>query len=546
MKKYIYGMAIAASLFSLSSCLGDLDTQPLNETDKSAQQAYSTYEGFEKGLAYIYGSFSLVSQNDPGSSDISVDDAGQSDLMRQFVVLNEMSADALKCVWGDSYITDTQNATWTSTPNAATIAVYTRGMVTVTRANEFLKQSAGSSIEGVEKLRSEARLLRAYAYFMLMDLYGNPPFATEENIGGDLPKQLGRKALCEWIESELKELVADDNLADASAAVYPRVSKGLAQALLARLYLNSEVYTGTARWTEARDAAQAVISMGAYSLCPNYQQLFMQDNSENANARKEFVFAIAYDAEHTQTWGGTTHLVSGSMGDDAAQAVAEGLGYSTGSMISRERWNGYHVPDQYVAYFDLQDVSWGKKDAFGYNRETSDKRAMLTNYGNTQEWDKSSADTGWRCWKFSSRASDGSLRSTDAYTKFSSADFPVIRLAEMYLIYAEAQARLDGGQTTNATAMGYVKQLRDRAGVDMPSSLSLDFLLEENAREFMWEGHRRVDLIRYGYFTSMSFPWPYKNGVPNGKSAIPSYRTIYPILTTDLAENPNLSQNPGY
>ena len=129
MKKIIYSLAIAASTLALNSCIGDLDTLPLNETDKTAQQAYQNIEDLEKGLAYIYGSYSLVSQNDAGSSDIAVEDAGQSELLRQYVVLNEMSVDALKCAWGDSYITDTQNATWSATPNAATIAVYTRCLV---------------------------------------------------------------------------------------------------------------------------------------------------------------------------------------------------------------------------------------------------------------------------------------------------------------------------------------------------------------------------------------------------------------------------------
>jgi hypothetical protein len=122
----------------------------------------------------------------------------------------------------------------------------------------------------------------------------------------------------------------------------------------------------------------------------------------------------------------------------------------------------------------------------------------------------------------------------------------MFRLAEMYLIYAEAKTRLDGGITTDSKVMGYVKALRDRAGLSTPSSVDLDFILKERACELMWEGHRRTDLIRYGYFTSMSFAWPYKGGVPDGKAAIPSYKTVYPLLQTDLTENPNLVQNEGY
>ena len=122
----------------------------------------------------------------------------------------------------------------------------------------------------------------------------------------------------------------------------------------------------------------------------------------------------------------------------------------------------------------------------------------------------------------------------------------MMRLGEIYLIYAEAQARLSGGQTNDATALGYVNALRQRAGVSEQSYVDLEFLLKERARELMWEGHRRVDLIRYGYFTSAQFPWPYKGGVPNGKVSLPSYRTIYPLLLSDVTANPNLVQNPGY
>ena len=117
-----------------------------------------------------------------------------------------------------------------------------------------------------------------------------------------------------------------------------------------------------------------------------------------------------------------------------------------------------------------------------------------------------------------------------------------------YLIYAEADARLNGGNVTDETAKGYIRQLRQRAGVDAttPSIMNLNWLLDERARELMWEGHRRVDLIRYDYFTSMQFPWTLKGGVPNGKIALPDYRTIYPIIISDLNANPKLVQNPGY
>ncbi|OKZ12271.1 RagB/SusD family nutrient uptake outer membrane protein [Bacteroides stercorirosoris] len=549
MKKYIYSLAIAMSALTLNSCIGDLDTMPLNETDKTAEQVYVTLGDFEKGLAYIYGSFSLVSQSDPGSADINVGDAGASELVRQYMVLNEMSVGSLKCVWGDAYVADLQNNSWTTAPNDALIAVYTRCMMIVTRANEFLLQSDKKiDMEGIKELRAEARFLRSLGYYILLDLFGNPPFALPENIGGVLPTQIGREGLFNWIESELKAIISGEGgeaLPNKGSVAYPRADKGAAQAVLARMYLNAEVYTGTARWADAKAAAEAVIAMG-YKLCPNYEELFMQDNTENLNARNEFIFAIAYDRDKTQSYGGTTALINASLGEDANNGIAAALGYPAGTKISRDQWNGYHVPNEYVANFDLVGVDWEAKSGFGYNREKSDRRAFFYNIGGVEAYDKANVNSGWRCWKFNSRASDGTLYSTDNYTIFSSADFPMFRLAEMYLIYAEAQARLDGGTTTDSKAMGYIKELRDRAGVTTPSSINLDFILKERACELMWEGHRRTDLIRYGYFTAMSYPWPYKGGIPDGKVALPSYRTVYPLLQSDLSENPNLVQNTGY
>lgn len=549
MKKYIYSLAIAMSALTLNSCIGDLDTMPLNETDKTAEQVYVTLGDFEKGLAYIYGSFSLVSQSDPGSADINVGDAGASELVRQYMVLNEMSVGSLKCVWGDAYVADLQNNSWTTAPNDALIAVYTRCMMIVTRANEFLLQSDKKiDMEGIKELRAEARFLRSLGYYILLDLFGNPPFALPENIGGVLPTQIGREGLFNWIESELKAIISGEGgeaLPNKGSVAYPRADKGAAQAVLARMYLNAEVYTRTARWADAKAAAEAVIAMG-YKLCPNYEELFMQDNTENLNARNEFIFAIAYDRDKTQSYGGTTALINASLGEDANNGIAAALGYPAGTKISRDQWNGYHVPNEYVANFDLVGVDWEAKSGFGYNREKSDRRAFFYNIGGVEAYDKANVNSGWRCWKFNSRASDGTLYSTDNYTIFSSADFPMFRLAEMYLIYAEAQARLDGGTTTDSKAMGYIKELRDRAGVTTPSSINLDFILKERACELMWEGHRRTDLIRYGYFTAMSYPWPYKGGIPDGKVALPSYRTVYPLLQSDLSENPNLVQNTGY
>lgn len=547
MKKYILSLTIAVSALSLNSCLGDLDTVPLNETDKTIDQLYNTLDDYEMGLAYIYGSFCLVSQSNPGEADINVSDAGQSEMIRQYIVLNEMSTDAMNCPWGDTYVSDLINTNWTSAPNNAMYAVYTRCMMIVTRANEFLNQS-GKDLDGLKELRAEARFLRALGYYILLDLFGNPPFALPENIGGELPSQIGRTALFEWIEQELKSIINGENgevLPNTND--YPRATKGAAWAVLARMYLNAEVYTNEARWADAKSAASEVIGMG-YKLCSNYGHLFMQDNGENADARNEFIFSIAYDRDKTQSYGGTTCMINASVDDAARIGIAAALGYPEGSKIARDQWNGYHVSNEFVsANYEMTGVEWGATSGLGYNYAQSDQRAMFYNIGCTQEIDKTNANTGWRCWKFNSMESNGNLCTDESkYTVFSSSDFPMFRLAEMYLIYAEAQARMDGGKTSDQTAVGYVKALRTRAGLSCPSTIDTDFILKERACELFWEGHRRTDLIRYGYFTSISHPWPYKGGIPDGKVNLESYRTIYPLPISDLSENPKLVQNPGY
>jgi hypothetical protein len=434
-------------------------------------------------------------------------------------------------------------------------AVYTRAVKAIALVNEYLLQTEDSRLEArgqshlIEKVhgyRAEARFHRAMFFYVLMDEFGNPPFPMPENIGGENPKQIKRADLFAWLETELLDLASENSAMPEKGEVeYPRPTKGSVWALLSRMYLNAEVYTGTAKWQEAKDASQKVIDMG-YKLQGTYADLFRQDNTTNGSAN-EFIFAVAYDRVSVQSWGGTTTFVSASLNEDANKAIGQHFGLEK---VNFENWAGYHVPADYVARFQLSDVEWGNPDnVFGYDRERSDKRAFFTNLGCKESFDLATMATGWLCWKYCGLNADNTFAQGvegGGDNKLSSADMPLFRLAEMYLNYAEADARLNGGTVKDTKAVSYVKALRDRAGVGMPSDLTLDWLLDERAREFMWEGHRRVDLIRYGYFTSMNYPWTFKGGVQNGKVSIPEFRTIYPIVQSDLSANSNLKQNIGY
>jgi hypothetical protein len=134
---------------------------------------------------------------------------------------------------------------------------------------------------------------------------------------------------------------------------------------------------------------------------------------------------------------------------------------------------------------------------------------------------------------------------SDPSRTFSDIDFPVFRLAEMYLIYAEAVTR---GVADDGAAVSYVNKLQERAYGNTSgnvSSISTNFILDERGRELYWEGHRRTDLIRFGRFTDASYLWPWKGGVASG-TGVPATRRIYPIPSTEVSANPNIKQNPGY
>jgi hypothetical protein len=151
--------------------------------------------------------------------------------------------------------------------------------------------------------------------------------------------------------------------------------------------------------------------------------------------------------------------------------------------------------------------------------------------------------------KFTNITSTGAQGSPNAGGTFCSTDFPLFRLAEQYLIYAEAVLQ-GGGGGDPATALGYINSLRQRAygnasGNISAAGLTLPFILNERGRELYWECFRRTDLVRYNEFTTGAYLWPWKGGVSNG-TGVDSHFNIYPIPGTDLQTNANLKQNPGY
>jgi starch-binding outer membrane protein, SusD/RagB family len=527
MKKLILktGLIMGIVSISMSSCKDALDLQPTN--DKTSEVVYKDLTGYQQSLAKVYGSFALTGNSGgAGNPDIvGLDEGSNADYLRTFWKAQELSTDEAVIGWGDVGLQDFHNMNWTP-DNPFLRGQYFRSIYQITLVNEFIRESTDAKIAErgitgndatlIKSYVPEVKFLRAYQYWSLMDLFGNPPFTTEDNaIGGDYPKQIGRTELFNYIEAQLKEIEVQLP-ADRTTAYYGRATKSAAQALLARLYLNAITYTGTARNSEAVTYAKKVIDAG-YTLNSNYRFLGLNDN----NTSPESIFTINYDGQKTQLYGGTTFLSHAAVGGSMS-AATYGLDNA---------WSGIRTTKNLVNMFPDGATS-------------ADKRANF--YTNGQNLEIASLTTftdGYAVPKFQNVTSTGVKGSNQT---FPDADFPLFRLAEMYLTYAEATLR--GGSGDNALALSYINSLRVRAYGSTAgnlSSISLDIILDERARELYWEGHRRTDLIRYGKFTEATYLWPWKGGIKDGRG-VDSYRKLYPIPSADISANTNLVQNTGY
>jgi hypothetical protein len=249
------------------------------------------------------------------------------------------------------------------------------------------------------------------------------------------------------------------------------------------------------------------------------------------------LWAIDYDADNTESYGGTTYILSASMASTDITDESRPNGQTNG-------WAGLRVPYEYVSkYFDVsgQDYQTGAY-------EVADKRGevfYIKGRSESMEGALYSFMNGWTCLKFNNiphDQTDGSYINVSATLNFANVNFPMIRLAEICLIYAEACMNLGQG----AMALPYLAELSARAGVPAPSEVTAEFLVAERARELMWEAHRRTDLIRFGLYDSADFLWPYKGGDSFAGQGFPSYKCLFPIPQTELAANDALVQTPGY
>ena len=621
-------LLFAVTLF-LTSCHKDLDQSPIDPDSFTEEDVFANTTEAKGALAKLYASLALTGQNGPaGQADIADLDEGFSQYTRMLFNLNELTTDHAVVGWGDAGLQDLHGMYWAS-GNDFTDAMYYRLAQEVTFCNSFIANAAAlNSDPEVQYYIAEARFLRAFAYYNLMDLYANVPLVTE--LTTVLPAQSNRAEIFAFVEAEL--LAIKDIMKESGANEYGRVDRVAAWALLSKLYINAETWIGTAKYTECITYSNLVMT-STYNLNLNdangngtaYDELFLADNDSNG-AQDEFIFALNFDGLRSQTYGGSTFLIHAAIGGsmNAAQfgvnggwgglrttknlvnqfvvdlvAMNTALGpQSDWGLVGSGTPNGWGSTDdielfqtgtnQYAVYANLLsgeikfrfNEDWGNNYGddgangtlesggsniaiaaagtyyvtMNLNNNTytitpflSDKRGMFHTAGqNLEIEDIAQFNNGYAVSKFKNVTSTGA-QGSDSSGNFTDTDIPVIRLAEIYLNYAEAVLR--GGTGGNlTTAVAKINELRVRAYGSTSgnvATISLNFILDERSKELYWEGQRRTDLIRFGKFTTADYLWPFKGNAPAG-AAVASYRNIFPLPPNAISVNPNLEQNPDY
>jgi starch-binding outer membrane protein, SusD/RagB family len=393
----------------------------------------------------------------------------------------------------------------------------------IVNANLALARLKASTLQlaGKDVIVAEVRALRAFYYYVLCDFFGNVPIITEDTPAGN-PQQNTRQQVFSFVESELKAAIPvlrKENSQD----LYGRVTQGTANAILAKLYINAQVFTGTPRWSETIATCDAIINSGQYRLNPSFFDNFSVGNRNSAAARAENMFIIPYDKVN--------------QGGNIVQYRTLHYGQQATYRLASSPWNGFCTIAEFYNSFpdnDIRKRMWlvGPQPApdgstIRYNDAvTGESNVPLIFDPEVGSLTRASQRAGARSQKLEIQVGNN-VNDQDNH-------FPIIRYADVLMMKAEAAFRL--GQVGVATPL--VNEIRRRAGLPEVTSLTLDMILAERGREFAWEGHRRNDLIRFDRFANGA--WQFK---PRSAS---KHVELLPIPTQQLARNPNLKQNPGY
>lgn len=571
MKSYISKFFMGAALLSmtgLASCVGDLDQMPKDPQSITSGDFSKDPKGYMGDvMGKCYSSLAVSGQSGPGGgADISGLDGGTSNWSRVIFMLNEFTTDEVNWIWPDVGVFDLCTSTWGSS-NGNLYGAYGRFYTHIAVCNDFIRTvrngyfNLDNSLQAdADQFVLEARALRDLSYYYIIDFFGNAVMAWDDMSYGEVPAQVTRRELFDKVVADLEDVLANFN----ESGVYGRVGKDGVEALLCRFYLNAEVFAGEAMYDKCWQHAQNIIARhqgGGFNgsgLANDYLALFCGNNDMfmpggSLKAQNEILWGIPFAYPYTQSYGGTEFLIAAAISADNMPKVLYGLNAD---------WSCMHAREQFADKFDF------------VGGVSSDKRTYLwctENQGFKKANDDFSTFTdGYAPLKFTNvkANADGTLPrhtyddASTGYTfnwvgleevqglpsmanDFPDTDFPIIRLADVYLMAAECALRGAGDQ---ATGLKYANLVRARAGVSSWNSAeyNLNNMLDERSRELYWENVRRTDLVRFGKFTGSSYVWAYKNNVRNGGS-IPEYMNLFPLPSDVVATYGSaMKQNPGY
>jgi starch-binding outer membrane protein, SusD/RagB family len=402
----------------------------------------------------------------------------------------------------------------------------------VARANySLLILSDKQQTAEIKGYLAELRFLRAFYSYYFMDLYGKVPFReyTDQNYTVN-PQIFTRQEAFDFIVNEINEILPD--LGTKYAVPYGRINQDIAKMLLAKLYLNKEVYTGSAGWQECLQYCDELITSGRYALAANYFDIFEVDNHLNFNDNGEAIFVTVY--QDTEGMGS----------DNNCQWIHPTLHYNQTLGRNFSPWNGCIAPREFFNKIDTandlryQDdrikITTGANLGFLVGQQFNEngdslktrKKTIPLNY--TPECPLSGAgeEQGVRVMKYEPKIPPvNSARTAN--------DYVVWRIGDVYLMRAEAQFRINGG------GLDDLNLVRTQRGLSALGAISAQAILDERGFELYWEGHRRQDLIRFGKF----------NEARQDKSVTPETNNIFPIPQRALdayGDKELIDQNPGY
>lgn len=606
--KFLIAVGIVASSMSFSSCVGDLDLLPTDPRDLTVADFASDPEGYMNSvLGDVYLQFATYGAN--GNASVQGFDGGMSSFQRAIFNLEEVPSDEANWLPTGDVDFATLQYGYIAPANKALLGTYSRLTINITLCNDFIQTVRNGYFNlNSDALRTKAdeyirqcRILRGGCYFYLLTLFGNVPYADESTPTGSVPPQLPAAEVYNRVVADLEAVSAE--YGNSNTPVYGFVGKDVADALLVKLYLNAEVFTGQAEWQKCLAKAESIINRlkGAgykqSGLADHYHSLFAGNNQQYAlggsNAVNENIWIIPSSESTLKNYSGSTLLIEGFI---ASQGVQETLKEPVKDDFETEEAYDKALKDYNkklekakpwmleVAYtyagkdysFDPDVKGWCNKD--WYNVSHSGWKCMTAREQFVDKFDWLDADCSqsndirvknWMTSAFNfSKANDVLDQAHFGYNGYlplkysnfnldangevmidtpkgqdcANADYVVIRLAEIYL--SAAEAILHGAGST-ADALRYVNLVRGRAGLSewVAADLTLETLQDERCRELYTENCRRTDLIRYGKWIS-GYTWNWKGGVAEGAN-LPSYCKLYP-LPSSIVTLAGYTQNPGY